>query len=140
MTSIFCSYLFLYKLPLRWQHLIMEKIISGDNNRNHNQVLILMSQNLDKNCKDIYIKYFLKKEKNNLNLNLNFRNFQNFDNSQTTTLPPDYNSVPNYSTNSFYDPNAYTSNIYSNEKGFNSGVGGSSEFDDEPPLLEGKKE
>lgn len=63
-------------------------------------------------------------------------NFQNFDNSQTTTLPPDYNSVPNYSTNSFYDPNAYTSNIYSNEKGFNSGVGGGSEFDDEPPLLE----
>lgn len=57
------------------------------------------------------------------------RNFQSFEANQRAEQPANYSNV-GYST-SFYDPNAYAAPdpIYD-------GTGGS-DFDNEPPLLEG---
>ena len=38
----------------------------------------------------------------------------------------------------FYDPNVYANNPYDDDKSFKPAGGAGGEFDDEPPLLEGK--
>ena len=69
-----------------------------------------------------------------------YRNFQSFDNTQTS-VPPNYDytnpNTGNVGNNmsSFYDPTAYATNPYEEDKQFKP-PGGNSEFDDEPPLLE----
>ncbi|XP_065365186.1 protein YIPF5 [Calliphora vicina] len=69
-------------------------------------------------------------------------NFQNFDNTQPS-VPPNYDmnyANPNAGAagngmSSFYDPNVYTPNPYEQDKQFKP-PGGTTDFDDEPPLLE----
>lgn len=69
------------------------------------------------------------------------RNFQNFENTQTS-VPPNYDlnypNTNNAGISSFYDPNAYAPNPYEqNDKGFKAtGSTTGTEFEDEPPLLE----
>lgn len=62
-------------------------------------------------------------------------------------MPPNfdapYSNPPNQGLGGFYDPTAYTDNTYAQDKSFNqTGAAGAAatgnEFDDEPPLLEGK--
>lgn len=70
-------------------------------------------------------------------------NFQNFDNTQPS-VPPNYDagySSPNQNQGlgGFYDPTAYTDSSFATDKS-KPGVGASTgnEFEDEPPLLEGR--
>jgi hypothetical protein len=75
---------------------------------------------------------------------LNFRNFQSFDASQPTEAPYAKGSL--YSANPYLDPSAGASGYhgeiftpsatYSNQAEFGSD-GTTSDFEDEPPLLEG---
>lgn len=59
------------------------------------------------------------------------RNFQTFDPNQVPESTPGYGNTSAYS-GSFYDPSAYASTDPLYEKG------SATDFDDEPPLLEGK--
>lgn len=74
------------------------------------------------------------------------RNFQSFDNTQPS-VPPNYDATyaqpPAQGLGGFYDPTAYTDTSYgpdkSGKQGGSGGGGTGNEFDDEPPLLEGKR-
>lgn len=61
-----------------------------------------------------------------------FRNFQTFDNTQSS-VPPNTSYVSPYrNPEAFYDPNAYNTHDQYNS----SRAGDGTDFDDEPPLLE----
>lgn len=59
-------------------------------------------------------------------------------------MPPNYDAgysnTQNQGLGGFYDPTAYTDSSYAQDKSMKpgGGVAGGNEFEDEPPLLEGK--
>lgn len=61
-------------------------------------------------------------------------------------MPPNYDAgysnTQNQGLGGFYDPTAYTDSSYAQDKSMKpgGGVAGGNEFEDEPPLLEGKLE
>lgn len=114
----------------------------GETN-NSSRILISTCQtSLDKNCKFTQFLWCLKLI-NEIKFHLNaLRNFQTFESNANPQSAPTYANVPPQAPvgygGPFLNPSApIASNMYDQPDAKQKSYGGDSQFDDEPPLLEG---